>query len=155
MGLLTFPICLYRSPVCLSEVLAMYENVLKCPTLGCTGRGHVNSNRNSHRRWVGLAYWKMAGLSVLHPPFVQFEIFLFYIQWQMDTLSWFLASLFIYCLSFVFYWILLIVLYLFSHLFIYSFMFQLYHQFANYFMSVYCCTNVHFYWLRWKRGLQK
>ena len=34
------------------KVLAMYENVLKCPTPGCSGRGHVNSNRNSHRRWV-------------------------------------------------------------------------------------------------------
>ncbi|TKC41003.1 hypothetical protein EI555_015903 [Monodon monoceros] len=31
------------------KVLAMHENVLKCPTPGCTGRGHVNSNRNSHR----------------------------------------------------------------------------------------------------------
>uniref|UniRef100_A0A8C9FE98 Uncharacterized protein n=1 Tax=Pavo cristatus TaxID=9049 RepID=A0A8C9FE98_PAVCR len=33
-----------------SLVLAMHENVLKCPTPGCTGRGHVNSNRNTHRR---------------------------------------------------------------------------------------------------------
>lgn len=46
------------NPGCLShlflsvKVLAMYENVLKCPTPGCSGRGHVNSNRNSHRRWV-------------------------------------------------------------------------------------------------------
>uniref|UniRef100_A0AAV2M0P8 peptide-O-fucosyltransferase n=1 Tax=Knipowitschia caucasica TaxID=637954 RepID=A0AAV2M0P8_KNICA len=32
------------------EVLAMHENVLKCPTPGCTGQGHVNSNRNTHRR---------------------------------------------------------------------------------------------------------
>lgn len=31
-------------------VLAMHENVLKCPTPGCTGQGHVNSNRNTHRR---------------------------------------------------------------------------------------------------------
>ncbi|XP_042630420.1 myelin transcription factor 1-like protein isoform X2 [Cyprinus carpio] len=31
----------------------MYENVLKCPTPGCTGRGHVNSNRNSHRSLSG------------------------------------------------------------------------------------------------------
>ncbi|TRZ02663.1 hypothetical protein DNTS_024398 [Danionella cerebrum] len=36
-----------------SQVLAMYENVLKCPTPGCTGRGHVNSNRNSHRSLSG------------------------------------------------------------------------------------------------------
>ncbi len=32
-------------------VLAMHENVLKCPTPGCTGQGHVNSNRNTHRRY--------------------------------------------------------------------------------------------------------
>uniref|UniRef100_G3UBP9 Myelin transcription factor 1 like n=1 Tax=Loxodonta africana TaxID=9785 RepID=G3UBP9_LOXAF len=35
------------------QVLAMHENVLKCPTPGCTGRGHVNSNRNSHRSLSG------------------------------------------------------------------------------------------------------
>uniref|UniRef100_A0A8C3VKW9 Myelin transcription factor 1 like n=2 Tax=Passeriformes TaxID=9126 RepID=A0A8C3VKW9_CATUS len=35
------------------KVLAMHENVLKCPTPGCTGRGHVNSNRNSHRSLSG------------------------------------------------------------------------------------------------------
>uniref|UniRef100_A0A2K6U4C2 Myelin transcription factor 1 like n=1 Tax=Saimiri boliviensis boliviensis TaxID=39432 RepID=A0A2K6U4C2_SAIBB len=34
-------------------VLAMHESVLKCPTPGCTGRGHVNSNRNSHRSLSG------------------------------------------------------------------------------------------------------
>lgn len=34
-------------------VLAMHENVLKCPTPGCTGQGHVNSNRNTHRRYLG------------------------------------------------------------------------------------------------------
>ncbi|ELW72455.1 Suppression of tumorigenicity 18 protein, partial [Tupaia chinensis] len=33
-----------------NKLLAMHENVLKCPTPGCTGRGHVNSNRNTHRR---------------------------------------------------------------------------------------------------------
>ncbi|KAF5888768.1 myelin transcription factor 1-like protein isoform X1, partial [Clarias magur] len=33
--------------------LAMHENVLKCPTPGCSGRGHVNSNRNSHRSLSG------------------------------------------------------------------------------------------------------
>lgn len=31
----------------------MHENVLKCPTPGCTGQGHVNSNRNTHRRYSG------------------------------------------------------------------------------------------------------
>ena len=36
-------------------VLAMHENVLKCPTPGCTGQGHVNSNRNTHRRYSGCA----------------------------------------------------------------------------------------------------
>lgn len=39
--------------VCISSsVLAMHENVLKCPTPGCTGQGHVNSNRNTHRRYA-------------------------------------------------------------------------------------------------------
>jgi len=33
-------------------VLAMHDTVLRCPTPGCNGRGHVNSNRNSHRRCV-------------------------------------------------------------------------------------------------------
>lgn len=37
---------------CVSVVLAMHENVLKCPTPGCTGQGHVNSNRNTHRRLI-------------------------------------------------------------------------------------------------------
>ncbi|XP_076826420.1 suppression of tumorigenicity 18 protein isoform X2 [Brachyhypopomus gauderio] len=36
-----------------STVLAMHENVLKCPTPGCTGRGHVNSNRSTHRSLSG------------------------------------------------------------------------------------------------------
>ncbi|KAM7410776.1 hypothetical protein PAMA_020963 [Pampus argenteus] len=35
------------------EILAMHENVLKCPTPGCTGQGHVNSNRNTHRSLSG------------------------------------------------------------------------------------------------------
>uniref|UniRef100_G1TVS1 Myelin transcription factor 1 domain-containing protein n=1 Tax=Oryctolagus cuniculus TaxID=9986 RepID=G1TVS1_RABIT len=34
------------------EILAMHENVLKCPP-GCTGQGHVNSNRNTHRSLSG------------------------------------------------------------------------------------------------------
>lgn len=41
----------YPLSVCPSSVLAMHENVLKCPTPGCTGRGHVNSNRSTHRRY--------------------------------------------------------------------------------------------------------
>lgn len=42
-------------------VLAMHENVLKCPTPGCTGQGHVNSNRNTHRRY--LPCWACCGRS--------------------------------------------------------------------------------------------
>lgn len=38
--------------VLVPSVLAMHENVLKCPTPGCTGRGHVNSNRSTHRRYM-------------------------------------------------------------------------------------------------------
>lgn len=35
------------------EVLAMHETILKCPTTGCNGRGHVSSNRNTHRSLSG------------------------------------------------------------------------------------------------------
>lgn len=31
----------------------MHETILKCPTRGCNGRGHVSSNRNSHRSLSG------------------------------------------------------------------------------------------------------
>lgn len=37
----------------LGAVLAMHETILKCPTSGCNGRGHVSSNRNSHRSLSG------------------------------------------------------------------------------------------------------
>lgn len=37
-------------------VLAMNETILKCPTTGCNGRGHVNPNRNSHRSLSGCPY---------------------------------------------------------------------------------------------------
>lgn len=33
------------------SVLALSETILKCPTPGCNGRGHINSNRNTHRRY--------------------------------------------------------------------------------------------------------
>lgn len=36
-----------------STVLALNETILKCPTPNCSGRGHVNSNRNTHRSLSG------------------------------------------------------------------------------------------------------
>lgn len=38
------------------QVLAMHEIILKCPTSGCNGRGHVSSNRNTHRSLSGCPY---------------------------------------------------------------------------------------------------
>ena len=49
--------CSPAAPGCLA-VLAMHENVLKCPTPGCTGQGHVNSNRNTHRRYAAGLGWE-------------------------------------------------------------------------------------------------
>lgn len=31
----------------------MHETILKCPTNNCNGRGHVSSNRNTHRSLSG------------------------------------------------------------------------------------------------------
>jgi hypothetical protein len=33
------------------EVVPNHDITVKCPTVGCVGKGHVNSNRNSHRRY--------------------------------------------------------------------------------------------------------
>ena len=38
--------------LCISPSLMPLSCVYRCPTPGCNGRGHVNSNRNSHRRSV-------------------------------------------------------------------------------------------------------
>lgn len=57
---------------CPPAVLAMHENVLKCPTPGCTGQGHVNSNRNTHRRYLGCRAWWVLVLGPGHGPAVPF-----------------------------------------------------------------------------------
>ncbi|CAH8643225.1 unnamed protein product [Heterobilharzia americana] len=48
---LIFQACLRKNPgqMSLSIELALYHQTLHCPTPGCTGRGHVNNNRSSHR----------------------------------------------------------------------------------------------------------
>lgn len=33
--------------------MALHETILKCPTHNCNGRGHVSSNRNTHRSLSG------------------------------------------------------------------------------------------------------
>lgn len=46
--------------------------ILKCPTVGCHGRGHVNSKRSSHRSLSGcphVAVKKTAALTKLHTDY--------------------------------------------------------------------------------------
>lgn len=34
-------------------MLALHEQIIKCPTPGCNGRGHVQPHRNVHRSLSG------------------------------------------------------------------------------------------------------
>ncbi len=53
----------YKLMCFLALVLAMHENVLKCPTPGCTGQGHVNSNRSTHRRYCSWTILNFSGVN--------------------------------------------------------------------------------------------
>uniref|UniRef100_A0A1I8MMY6 Uncharacterized protein n=2 Tax=Musca domestica TaxID=7370 RepID=A0A1I8MMY6_MUSDO len=41
------------SPSSLNRVLALHEQIIKCPTPGCNGRGHVQPHRSVHRSLSG------------------------------------------------------------------------------------------------------
>jgi hypothetical protein len=42
----------FLSPIC-DLVMAQLETILKCPTRGCNGRGHVSNKRAIHRSLSG------------------------------------------------------------------------------------------------------
>lgn len=56
----------YKIQLKSEKVLATFEKILKCPLVGCHGRGHVNSNRNSHRSLSGCPYVAAKKKTVLH-----------------------------------------------------------------------------------------